>query len=97
MGLKPTTPQKLAGRRIEPPTCVPRATGTMPAATIAAEPEDDPPGVRRGSCGFVVGPGWTSANSVVTALPTITAPARRSACTAAASRPPHQPAKAGLP
>ena len=30
----------------EPPTCVPSAAGTMRAATAAAEPEDDPPGVR---------------------------------------------------
>jgi hypothetical protein len=29
----------------------------MPAATAAAEPLDDPPGVRVVSCGFAVGPG----------------------------------------
>src|SRR6185436_1987067 len=97
LDLKPITPQKLAGRRIEPPTCVPSATGTIPAATAAAEPLDEPPGVRAGSSGLRVGPGWAPANSVVTALPTITAPARRSAHAAAESRPPRQPAKTGLP
>ena len=29
----------------------------MPAATAAAEPEDEPPGVRAGSCGLRVLPG----------------------------------------
>ena len=29
----------------EPPVWLPSAIGTMPAATAAAEPEDDPPGV----------------------------------------------------
>ena len=41
---------------IEPPTCVPIAAGTMSAPTAAAEPEDEPPGVRAGSNGLVVGP-----------------------------------------
>ena len=30
---------------IEPPVWLPKAIGSMPAATAAAEPEDDPPGV----------------------------------------------------
>ena len=46
LGLKPTAPQKLDGRRIEPTTWVPRPAGTMPAPTAAAEPLDEPPGVR---------------------------------------------------
>ena len=33
----------------EPIVCVPRANGTMPAATAAAEPLEDPPGVCRRS------------------------------------------------
>ena len=37
--------------------------------------------------GFVVGPGWRSANSVVTVLPSITAPASRASATQAASAP----------
>ena len=57
LGLKPTQPQKLAGRMIEPTTCVPIAAGSIPAATAAAEPDDDPPGVREESNGLVVGPG----------------------------------------
>ena len=40
----------------EPLVCVPSASGTMPAATAAAEPEDEPPGVRDGSCGLRVLP-----------------------------------------
>jgi hypothetical protein len=97
LGFSPTTPQKLAGRRIEPPTWLPIATMAMPAATAAAEPEEEPPGVRAGSCGLVVGPATMSANSVVTALPTMTAPARRRAWAAAASRPVDVPAKIGEP
>src|SRR5215467_11365652 len=61
VGLKPTAPQKLDGRRIEPTTCVPSAAVTMPVATAAAEPLLDPPGVRRGSCGFRVPRGWFAA------------------------------------
>ena len=38
-------PQNDAGRITEPPVCVPSASGIMPAATAAAEPDDDPPGV----------------------------------------------------
>ena len=44
----------------------------MKSATPAAEPWDDPPGVRAGSCGLVVGPGWVPANSAVTVLPRMT-------------------------
>ena len=58
MGLKPTTPQKAAGRITEPLVCEPTAPGTMHAATAAAEPLEDPPGVRSGSCGLRVLPGW---------------------------------------
>jgi hypothetical protein len=41
----------------EPFVCVPSATGTMRAATAAADPLDEPPGVRAGSCGLRVFPG----------------------------------------
>src|SRR5207248_8119766 len=44
-GLIAATPQNEAGRITEPPVCVPSASGIMPAATAAAEPDDDPPGV----------------------------------------------------
>ena len=49
---------------IEPFVCVPIASGTMLAATAAAEPEEDPPGVRSVSCGLRVLVGWKYANSV---------------------------------
>ena len=71
---------------IEPPTWVPIATGTMLAPTAAAEPDDEPPGVRLGSNGLVVGPGCEPPSSAVTVLARITAPAWRSAQTPALSR-----------
>src|SRR5580704_7860064 len=45
-GLYPTRPVWQAGRRIEPPPSVPSAAGTKPAATLAAAPPLEPPGVR---------------------------------------------------
>src|SRR5258706_15426610 len=41
LGLKPTQPQKLAGRMIEPTTCGPKPAEVMPAATAPAEPPPD--------------------------------------------------------
>ena len=57
-GLIAATPQNAAGRITEPPVWVPMVSGTMPAATAAADPDDDPPGVRARSRGLRVGPGW---------------------------------------
>ena len=57
-GLKPAMPQNEAGRMTEPAVWVPNASGTIPAATAAAEPLEEPPGVRAGSCGLTVGGGW---------------------------------------
>src|SRR5438309_3681105 len=79
----PTSPQHAAGIRVEPPPSLPWAIGTRPAATAAAEPPDDPPGVRSRSQGLRVGP-----NSVASltgripysgrvVVPTITKPALR--------------------
>ncbi len=45
VGFSPTSPLMLAGIRIEPPPSLAWATGTMPDATAAPEPPDDPPGV----------------------------------------------------
>ena len=42
--------------RIEPPPSLPCASGTIPAATAAADPPLDPPGVRDRSHGLRVGP-----------------------------------------
>ena len=57
----------------------------MKSATDAADPLDDPPGVRFKSSGLRVREGWKFANSVVTALPSNTAPALRLMATHAAS------------
>ena len=54
-----------------PPVCVPKLSGTWKSATAAADPAEDPPGVRFGLCGLVVsGPEFRTANSVVVVLPT---------------------------
>ena len=82
---------------MEPPTCVPIAAGIIRAPTAAAEPEEEPPGVRDGSKGLVVGPGCAPPISAVTSLPKITAPAPRSAQTAALSRLGKFPLKASQP
>jgi len=53
-----------------PPVCVPRPIAACPSPTAAPDPEDEPPGVRFGSCGFrVLGPVVVAANSVVVVLP----------------------------
>ncbi len=82
---------------IDPPTWVPIAAGTMQAPTAAAEPDEDPPGVRVWSNGLVVGPGCAPPSSVVTVLPSTTAPAWRNAQTAALSRLGKLPRQAPLP
>src|SRR5207253_10125115 len=52
VGLRPTSPQKLAGMRIEPAPSEPSASGPSPAATPAAPPPVDPPGGRVRSQGL---------------------------------------------
>ena len=52
----PVMPQKLAGCRIEPPVSVPVAAGAKRAATAAALPPDEPPGMRVVSQGLVTAP-----------------------------------------
>jgi len=54
--LYPTTPQNEAGRITEPAVWEPSAAGTIRSATAAAEPLDDPPGVREESRGLRVFP-----------------------------------------
>src|ERR671934_811475 len=73
----PATPQYAAGRVIEPPVCEPSAPRHMPAATAAALPLLDPPGVRSGFHGLRVGGGSKLAYCVVTVLAWSTAPAGR--------------------
>ncbi len=82
---------------VEPVVWLPRASGTMPAATAAAEPLEEPPGVWAGLCGLRVLPGWRVANSVVTVLPMMTAPAPRSIATTLASRDGVRPAWSAEP
>src|ERR1700733_350202 len=84
-GLIAATPQNEAGRITEPPVCVPTASGIMPAATAAAEPDDDPPGVWPRLRGLSVGVGSFAAKAVVVVLPTTVAPASLSSITTGAS------------
>ena len=80
-GFKPTQPECDAGMRTEPPASEPSASGTQPLATAAAEPPDEPPGVRSGFHGLRVIPHSAlkvlleKANSGVVVLPTMMAPA----------------------
>ena len=85
LGLNPTMPLNAAGLMIEPSVWVPSASGTSPAATAAAEPDEDPPGVCSRFQGLTVGPGCRQANSVDTVLPKIVAPRLRSRSTTQAS------------
>src|SRR4029077_18108364 len=90
-GLNPTTPLHAPGWRIEPPVSEPSAPGTSRAATAAALPPEEPPGMRLRSQGLRVG--WNAlfsveepiANSSRLVLATKTAPACRSGPTAVAS------------
>src|SRR6187402_1522916 len=87
----PTMPQNDAGCRMEPPVSDPSATGTTPAATSAAEPPLEPPGVRDSSQGLSTAPKAEFsfddpiANSSQLVLATITAPAASSRSTTVAS------------
>src|SRR5579871_2324613 len=45
VGLKPTTPQRAAGTRIDPMVSDPIAPRAMPSATDTAAPDDEPPGI----------------------------------------------------
>src|SRR6266404_2025152 len=56
VGLSPVTPQKAAGKRIEPPPSVPMWRGPMSAAVAAPAPPLEPPGTCSGFHGFRVGP-----------------------------------------
>src|SRR5664279_4336487 len=91
VGLSPTTPVMDAGWRMEPPVSVPRLSGTWPAATLAAEPPELPPGTRPRSHGFATGPyaecsvDEPIANSSMFSFPRITAPASRSRSVTCAS------------
>ncbi len=50
-GLSPATPHSAAGVRTLAPVSVPTASARCPAATAAADPDEEPPVIRVGSCG----------------------------------------------
>src|SRR3954469_20102735 len=83
LGLRPRSPVHAAGMRTGPPPSLPWATETRPAATAAADPPEDPPGVRSRFHGLRVGPVWRGsvvgriANSDRFATPIPTNPAPR--------------------
>ncbi len=70
---------------IEPLVCVPIVASTCPAATAAADPDDDPPGECALFHGLRVREGSMYANAVVTVLPNTYAPDARSRVTHVAS------------
>ncbi len=82
-GRKPTTLQKLAGLRSEPPRSLPSASATIPHASATAEPPLLPPQVLLGSYGLRVAPKTVlnvcepAVNSGTFVLPTAIAPAAR--------------------
>ena len=88
VGLSPGRPVKPHGMRIEPAPSLPSASGTRPAASAAALPPLEPPGVVSGSQGLRVIPysGLSvtpfQPNSGEVVWPGSTAPLRRSAATA---------------
>ncbi len=81
-GRKPTTEQKLAGLRSEPPKSLPSAIGSIPHANATAAPPLDPPQVFVRSQGFRVAPKTVlnvcdpAPNSGVLVLPMVMAPER---------------------
>src|SRR4051812_1831153 len=87
----PTVPVTAPGCRIEPPVSVLTASGASNAATDAADPPPDPPGIRSRSHGLWVGPYAECsveepiANSSMLVLPRIGSPAARSRATTVAS------------
>ena len=87
LGFRPNRPHCAAGMRIEPPPSLPWAIGTIPAATAAADPPDEPPAVRSRFQGLRVGPVATGSvemlipSSEVAVRPKLTSPAARQRAT----------------
>jgi hypothetical protein len=82
----PNTPQLAAGTLIEPIPSAPCAIGTIPEATAAALPPEDPPGTRSVFHGFRVIAAGESVlpqihNSGTAVIPTTIAPAARNLAT----------------
>src|SRR5687767_34216 len=82
VGLRPKRPQHEAGIRIDPPPSPPPASGTIPLATAAPDPPDEPPVVTSRFHGFRQVPNnsdsvnGTRPNSGVFVFPTTMSPAR---------------------
>ena len=93
--LNPTTPHHAAGIRADPPPSVASANDTIPSATAAALPPDDPPLLRVGANGLPVGPkSWLSQTPLkpktgLFVLPSTIAPA-------ASMRSTHEQLKSGV-
>src|ERR671921_119579 len=89
--LKPKIPQNAAGMRIEPAPSLPCARGPRPAATGAAAPPLDPPGVFSRFQGLNEGPNTRfpespfQPSSGVLVFPSMTAPAAYNRSTTGAS------------
>src|SRR5258708_11508377 len=89
--LMPTRPVKQHGMRTEPPPSVPSANGVMPAATDAAAPALEPPGVLARFQGWRVipvsglSPTGLQPNSLVVVFPINIAPAALARSTAGES------------
>ena len=97
VGFNPTMPLIAAGQVTDPSVSVPTAASTMPAATAAPLPDDDPHGVRSSACGLRTWPpallhpeieksDRMLAHSLRLVLPRMTAPAWRNRATSGASR-----------
>ncbi len=106
----PTRPENDAGMRVEPPPSLAVANGTSPAATAAAVPPLEPPGVRLRSQGLRATPSALDRvycrvpNSGALVLPNGMAPAarRRATCTESAATGPSprnsiEPWEVGMP
>ena len=80
VGFRPVIPVKAAGCLMDPPVSVPSAIGAIPAATAAAEPPEEPPGVLSKSHGLFTFPTKLVsleepiANSSIFVLPSMTVP-----------------------
>src|SRR5207249_11390291 len=92
VGFMPTTPQSVAGLRIDPDVSPPVATVSRPAASAAADPLLDPPGVRDRFHGFFASgnappsPALPNENSGSFILPSSTPPADFNRATTVASK-----------
>ena len=58
LGRMPTKPQWLAGARTEPPVSEPKAKSHRRLDTAEAEPDDEPPLMRKGSAPLMGEPKW---------------------------------------